>query len=99
MLLNLAGIKLNAGGDAYAACLAVLYNPKSGSRTGAVGAVAAGVVCHRHRNLFCFAAGTVDVADASIRFVTADKERKAVIANLEKAKEGLAGKTGTTITA
>lgn len=29
------------GGDAYAACLAVLYNPKSGSRTGAVGAVAA----------------------------------------------------------
>ena len=64
MVLNLAGIKLNAGGDAYAACLAVLYNPKSGSRTGAVGAVAAGVVCHRHRNLFCFAAGTVDVADA-----------------------------------
>ena len=34
-----------------------------------------------------------------IRTVTADKERKAVIANLEKAKEGLAGKTGTTITA
>ena len=31
--------------------------------------------------------------------ISADKERKAVIANLEKAKEGLAGKTGTTITA
>ena len=34
-----------------------------------------------------------------IKFVTADSDRKAVIANLEKAKEGLAGKTGTTITA
>ena len=42
---------------------------------------------------------TFPKVDASIRFVTADKERKAVIANLEKAKEGLAGKTGTTITA
>ena len=34
---------------------------------------------------------TFPKVDASIRFVTADKERKAVIANLEKAKEGLAG--------
>ena len=42
---------------------------------------------------------TFPKVDASIRFVTADNERKAVIANLEKAKEGLAGKTGTTITA
>ena len=42
---------------------------------------------------------TFPKVDAAIRFVTADKERKAVIANLEKAKEGLAGKTGTTITA
>ena len=42
---------------------------------------------------------TFPKVDASIRFVTADKERKAVIANLEKTKEGLAGKTGTTITA
>ena len=42
---------------------------------------------------------TFPKVDASIRFVTADKERKAVIANLEKAKDGLAGKTGTTITA
>ena len=42
---------------------------------------------------------TFPKVDASIRFLTADKERKAVIANLEKAKEGLAGKTGTTITA
>ena len=42
---------------------------------------------------------TFPKVDASIRFETADKERKAVIANLEKAKEGLAGKTGTTITA
>ena len=42
---------------------------------------------------------TFPKVDASIRFVTADSDRKAVIANLEKAKEGLAGKTGTTITA
>ena len=42
---------------------------------------------------------TFPKVDASIRFVTANSERKAVIANLEKAKEGLAGKTGTTITA
>lgn len=42
---------------------------------------------------------TFPKVDASIRFVTADKERKAVIANLEKAKDGLAGKTGTTIIA
>lgn len=42
---------------------------------------------------------TFPKVDASIRFVTANPERKAVIANLEKAKEGLAGKTGTTITA
>ena len=36
---------------------------------------------------------------ASIRFVSAFPDGKAVIANLEKAKEGLAGKSGTTITA
>ena len=42
---------------------------------------------------------TFPKVDASIRFVTANSERKAVIANLERAKEGLAGKTGTTITA
>ena len=42
---------------------------------------------------------TFPKVDASIRFVTADSDRKAVIANLEKAKEGLAGKTVTTITA
>lgn len=42
---------------------------------------------------------TYPKVDASIRFVSAFPERKAVIANLEKAKEGLAGKTGTTITA
>lgn len=42
---------------------------------------------------------TYPKVDASIRFVSAFPDRKAVIANLEKAKEGLAGKTGTTITA
>lgn len=42
---------------------------------------------------------TFPKVDASIRFVSAFPERKAVIANLEKAKEGLSGKTGTTITA
>jgi carbamate kinase len=42
---------------------------------------------------------TFPKVDASIRFVSAFPNRKAVIANLEKAKEGLAGKTGTTIIA
>lgn len=42
---------------------------------------------------------TFPKVDASIRFVTADSERKAIIANLDKAKDGLLGKTGTTITA
>ena len=42
---------------------------------------------------------TFPKVDASIRFVTADSERKAVISNLDKAKSSLAGKTGTTITA
>lgn len=42
---------------------------------------------------------TFPKVDASIRFVSAFPNRKAVIANLEKAKDGLAGKTGTTITA
>lgn len=45
------------------------------------------------------AATTYPKVDASIRFVSAFPDRKAVIANLEKAREGLAGKTGTTITA
>lgn len=42
---------------------------------------------------------TFPKVDASIRFVSAFPDRKAVIANLEKAKDGLLGKTGTTITA
>lgn len=42
---------------------------------------------------------TYPKVDASIRFVSAFPERKAVIANLEKAMDGLAGKTGTMITA
>ena len=42
---------------------------------------------------------TFPKVDASIRFVTADNERKAVIANLDKAMSSLDGKTGTTITA
>ena len=42
---------------------------------------------------------TFPKVDASIRFVAADSDRKAVIANLEQAKEGLDGKAGTTITA
>ena len=42
---------------------------------------------------------TFPKVDSSIRFVTADSERKAVISNLDKAKSSLAGKTGTTITA
>lgn len=42
---------------------------------------------------------TFPKVDASIRFVTADPSRKAIIANLDKAKDGLAGKTGTVITA
>lgn len=40
---------------------------------------------------------TLPKVDAAVGFVLAGKERKAVIANLEKAKEALAGKTGTTI--
>ena len=35
---------------------------------------------------------TFPKVDASIRFVAADSDRKAVIANLEQAKEGLDGK-------
>lgn len=42
---------------------------------------------------------TFPKVDASIRFVSAFPDSKAVIANLEKAKEGLLGKSGTTITA
>ena len=42
---------------------------------------------------------TFPKVDASIRFVSAFPDSKAVIANLEKSKEGLAGKSGTTITA
>lgn len=42
---------------------------------------------------------TFPKVDASIRFVSAFPDSKAVIANLEKAKDGLAGKSGTTITA
>jgi carbamate kinase len=42
---------------------------------------------------------TYPKVDASIRFVSADPERKAVISNLNKAMDSLAGKNGTTITA
>ena len=42
---------------------------------------------------------TFPKVDASIRFVTADSSRKAVISNIDKAKLSLNGKTGTTITA
>lgn len=42
---------------------------------------------------------TFPKVDASIRFVTADSSRKAVISNIDKAKLSLSGKTGTTITA
>ncbi len=42
---------------------------------------------------------TFPKVDASIRFVTADASRKAVISNIDKAKSSLNGKTGTTITA
>ncbi|MGN0317614.1 MAG: carbamate kinase [Lachnospira sp.] len=42
---------------------------------------------------------TFPKVDASIRFVTADPSRKAIIANLDKAKEGMAGKGCTVITA
>ena len=42
---------------------------------------------------------TFPKVDASIRFVTAEPENKAVIANLDKAKLSLTGKSGTTITA
>ena len=42
---------------------------------------------------------TFPKVDAAIRFVTADPDRKAIICSLEHAKDGLAGRTGTTITA
>lgn len=42
---------------------------------------------------------TFPKVDAAIRFVTADSSRKAVITSLEKAKEALTGKCGTTIIA
>ncbi len=42
---------------------------------------------------------TYPKVDASIRFVTAEPGRKAVISNLDKAKLSLNGKSGTTITA
>lgn len=42
---------------------------------------------------------TFPKVDASIRFVTADSARKAVISNIDKAKLSLSGKAGTTITA
>lgn len=45
------------------------------------------------------AATTFPKVDASIRFVSAFPDRKAVIANLSSAKDGLQGKTGTTIIA
>ena len=35
--------------------------------------------------------------DAAVNFVLAGEGRKAVIADLERAKDALAGKTGTTI--
>ena len=42
---------------------------------------------------------TFPKVDASIRFVTADHSRKAIITSVDKAKEGLSGKAGTLITA
>lgn len=42
---------------------------------------------------------TFPKVDASMRFVTADSSRRAVIASLEQAKDALLGKTGTTIIA
>lgn len=42
---------------------------------------------------------TYPKVDASIRFVTAEAGRKAVISNLDKAKLSINGKSGTTITA
>lgn len=55
---------------------------------------------HQYINAGHFPAKTTfPKVDASIRFVTANPERKAIICNLDKAKEGLAGKTGTTIIA
>lgn len=42
---------------------------------------------------------TFPKVDASIRFVTAEPGRKAVISNLDQAKASLKGKNGTTITA
>ena len=40
---------------------------------------------------------TLPKVDAAVNFVLAGEGRKAVIADLEKAKDALAGKTGTTI--
>ncbi len=40
---------------------------------------------------------TLPKVDAAVEFVLAGEDRKAVIANLDKAKDALAGKTGTTI--
>ncbi|MGN0480886.1 MAG: carbamate kinase [Lachnospiraceae bacterium] len=42
---------------------------------------------------------TFPKVDASMRFVTADPSRKAIIANLEQAKDAILGKAGTTIIA
>ena len=42
---------------------------------------------------------TLPKVDASIRFVSVDSNRKAIIASLENAKDALLGKSGTTITA
>lgn len=41
---------------------------------------------------------TFPKVDASVRFVTDNAKRTAIIANLDKAKEAVAGKTGTVIT-
>ncbi len=40
---------------------------------------------------------TYPKVDAAVGFVLAGKNRKAIIANLEKAKDGISGKSGTTI--
>lgn len=42
---------------------------------------------------------TFPKVDASIRFVEANPNRKAIITSLDKVKDGLAGKTGTTVIA
>lgn len=55
---------------------------------------------HQYINAGHFPAKTTfPKVDASIRFVTADPKRKAVICSLENAKNGLIGRTGTTIIA